>query len=69
MLARKNLVLTNKGERPYQPFLGCDVRNRLFELNDRFTEDEIIELCQLSSTDKSEIDTCIIEKSKNNEKY
>ncbi len=33
------------------------------------TEDEIIELCQLSSTDKSEIDTCIIEKSKNNEKY
>ena len=39
----KNLVLTNKGERPYQPFLGCDVRNRLFELNDRFTEDEIVE--------------------------
>ena len=30
----KNLVLTNKGERPYQPFLGCDVRNQLFELND-----------------------------------
>jgi len=28
------------------------------------TEDEIIDLCQLSSTDKSEIDTCIIEKSK-----
>ena len=39
----KNLVLTNKGERPYQPFLGCDVRNRLFELNDRFTEDEIVD--------------------------
>ena len=39
----KNLVLTNKGERPYQPFLGCDVRNRLFELNDRFTEDEVQE--------------------------
>lgn len=39
----KNLVLTNKGERPYQPFLGCDVRNRLFELNDGFTEDEIVE--------------------------
>ena len=35
--------MTNKGERPYQPFLGCDVRNRLFELNDRFTEDEIVE--------------------------
>ncbi len=28
------------------------------------TEDEIIDLCQLSSTDKSEIDTCIVEKSK-----
>tara|TARA_A100001391_G_scaffold200441_1_gene185030 strand:- start:1988 stop:2392 length:405 start_codon:yes stop_codon:yes gene_type:complete len=39
----KNLVLTNKGERPYQPFLGCDVRNRLFELNDGFTEDEVVE--------------------------
>ena len=39
----KNLVLTNKGERPYQPFLGCDVRNRLFELAEEFTEDEIVE--------------------------
>ena len=38
----KNLVLTNKGERPYQPFLGCDVRNRLFELTDGFTEEEIV---------------------------
>ena len=28
------------------------------------TEDEIIDLCQLSSTDKSEIDTCIMEKQK-----
>lgn len=42
----KNLVLTNKGERPYQPFLGCDVRNRLFELNDGFTEDEVVENIQ-----------------------
>ena len=37
----KNLVLTNKGERPYQPFLGCDVRNRLFELNDGMVESEV----------------------------
>tara|TARA_R100000455_G_scaffold1331_1_gene493 strand:+ start:177 stop:581 length:405 start_codon:yes stop_codon:yes gene_type:complete len=37
----KNLVLTNKGERPYQPFLGCDVRNQLFELNDGLIESEI----------------------------
>tara|TARA_E500000305_G_C3895400_1_gene176164 strand:- start:192 stop:617 length:426 start_codon:yes stop_codon:yes gene_type:complete len=42
----KNLVLTNKGERPYQPFLGCDIRNRLFELNDIFTEEEIVESIQ-----------------------
>ena len=28
------------------------------------TEDEIIDLCQLSSTDKSEIDACIMEKRK-----
>ena len=27
----KNLVLTNKGERPFQPTLGCDVRRLLFE--------------------------------------
>ena len=39
----KNLVLTNRGERPYQPFLGCDVRNRLFELTDGFVEDEIVD--------------------------
>ena len=37
----KNLVLTNKGERPYQPFLGCDVRNKLFELNDGLIESEV----------------------------
>ena len=37
----KNLVLTNKGERPYQPFLGCDVRNQLFELNDGMVESEV----------------------------
>ncbi len=33
------------------------------ELN--LTEDELIDLCQLSSTDKSKIDTCIKEKQKN----
>jgi len=27
----RNLVLTNKGERPFQPQLGCDVRKLLFE--------------------------------------
>jgi len=27
----KNLVLTDRGERPYQPNLGCDVRQLLFE--------------------------------------
>ena len=27
----KNLVLTNKMERPFQPTLGCDIRKSLFE--------------------------------------
>jgi|SRR6056300_588345 len=27
----RNLVLTNRGERPFQPDLGCDVRQLLFE--------------------------------------
>ena len=29
--AIQNLILTNKGERPFQPKLGCGVRNVLFE--------------------------------------
>jgi phage baseplate assembly protein W len=33
----KNLVLTNKFERPYQPTLGSHVRARLFENADSFT--------------------------------
>ena len=39
--AVKNLVLTNKGERPYQPFIGGDVNASLFELNDGTIEDEV----------------------------
>lgn len=31
-----NLVLTNRGERPFQPELGCDVTSQLFE---NFTQD------------------------------
>ena len=27
----RNIVLTNKGERPFQPNFGCDVRKLLFE--------------------------------------
>ena len=30
--ALKTLVLTDKGERPYQPFLGGNIRSRLFDL-------------------------------------
>lgn len=29
--ALKNLILTNRFERPYEPTFGSDVRNRLFE--------------------------------------
>ena len=33
--------MTNKGERRYQPFIGGDVRNKLFELNDGTLEVEV----------------------------
>ena len=39
--ALKNLILTNKGERPYQPFIGGNVTAKLFELNDGTVEDDI----------------------------
>jgi phage baseplate assembly protein W len=35
----KNLLLTDKGERPYQPNLGCNIRQMLF---DNMTPDTII---------------------------
>lgn len=34
----RNLILTNKGERPFQPELGCDITAYLFE---NFTPDVI----------------------------
>jgi phage baseplate assembly protein W len=39
----KNLVLTNYGERPFQPFIGSSVNRSLFDLNDLFAQDDIIE--------------------------
>ena len=39
--AVKNLVLTNKGERPFQPFIGGNIRNKLFELDDGTIELEV----------------------------
>jgi len=39
--AVKNLILTNRGERPYQPFIGGDIRSKLFELNDGTLERDI----------------------------
>jgi phage baseplate assembly protein W len=30
----KNLILTNAGERLFQPLVGCSIYNSLFELND-----------------------------------
>ena len=30
----KNLILTNLGERPFQPFVGSNITNSLFEIND-----------------------------------
>ena len=46
--AVKNLILTNKGERPYQPFLGGDVNAMLFELNDGTVESELEDAIRLT---------------------
>ena len=37
----RNLVLTNYGERPFQPTIGSTVNRSLFEPADAFLEDEI----------------------------
>ena len=37
----KNLVLTNKLERPYQPSIGSNVKARLFEESNSLTSDLI----------------------------
>jgi phage baseplate assembly protein W len=39
--AIKNLILTNYGERPFQPSIGSNVNRSLFEPNDGFLEDEL----------------------------
>lgn len=39
--AVKNLILTNKFERPFRPELGSDVRSRLFDLFDPSTDSNI----------------------------
>tara|TARA_R100000697_G_scaffold72567_1_gene84950 strand:- start:140 stop:535 length:396 start_codon:yes stop_codon:yes gene_type:complete len=39
--ALKNLILTDKLERPYNPEFGSDIRRRLFETHDGTVADEI----------------------------
>jgi len=39
--AIRNLVLTDKGERPFRPLCGSDIRSRLFDLYDPATESNI----------------------------
>jgi len=36
-----NLILTNRGDRPFQPELGCDIRSQLFESITQDTLDTI----------------------------
>ena len=45
--AIKNIVLTDRGERLYQPTIGCDIRKMLFE---NVTPDTIILIKELVST-------------------
>lgn len=37
----KNLVMTNRGERFFQSFIGSDINRSIFELNDEVTSDRI----------------------------
>ncbi len=39
--ALKNIIMTNLGERPFQPNLGSDVMNSLFEPNSIITRQQI----------------------------
>jgi phage baseplate assembly protein W len=39
----KNILLTSKGERPFNPFFGCSLRNYLFELAGPDTESSMRE--------------------------
>lgn len=41
--ALKNIILTDLGERPFQPTLGGDTRASLFEMIDNFTSDKLEE--------------------------
>lgn len=43
----KNLIMTNRGERLFQPEVGCDIRNLLF---DNFTPDRLIVAKELIKT-------------------
>ena len=44
----KNLVLTNRGERPFAPNLGCDITGLLFEPADAFTAVSIKDAIRLT---------------------
>lgn len=64
----KNLVLTNKFERPYQPTLGSDVRARLFDNADSFTGELIqddIEDCINSYEPRAKLLSVIVSASPN----
>ena len=39
--AIKNLLLTNEGEKPFQPFYGGDLNQFMFELSEGFDEEEM----------------------------
>ena len=67
--AVKNLILTNKGERPYQPFLGSDVTYMLFELNDGFVDIEMreaIEMCIRNYEPRAELEDVVVDQQVDN---
>lgn len=44
----RNLILTNFGERPFQPWLGGNIRSTLFELNDTFAKTELLDSIRMT---------------------
>jgi phage baseplate assembly protein W len=47
--ALKNLILTNIGERPFNPFFGSNVRRTLFENFSVFTREDIVRYVQMAA--------------------
>jgi len=68
----RNLILTSPGERPFNPYLGSDVRGLLFEPVDNFTAISLrraIELTLANYEPRIEVQSVEIEPQPDNYRY